>query len=65
MDCVNISDIEILSDELYEAYNRLITFNLFIGSIILINTFTNMSILCNIRNKINEITNNLVPPNYK
>ncbi len=65
MDCVNISDIELLSDEINEVYNRLIKVNFFIGGIILITTFTNMSCLCTIKNKLNEIKNNFLPPNYK
>jgi hypothetical protein len=72
MDCVNISDVELLSDEINEVYNRLIKVNLFIGGIVLITTFTNMSMICTVRNKLNELKNNLnelrinfMPPNYK
>ena len=61
----NISNVEFLSDEINEMYYRLAKIHLFMGGIILITTFTNMSMLCTLRNKINEIKNNLLPPNYK
>ena len=72
MDCVNISDVAFLSDEINEMYYRLAKINFFIGGIVLITTFTNMSMVCTVRNKLNEIKNNLnelrinfMPPNYK
>jgi hypothetical protein len=72
MDCVNTSDVDFLSDEINEMYYRLAKIHLFMGGIIIITTFTNMSMLCTVKNKLNEIKNNLnelrinfMPPNYK
>ncbi len=61
MDC----DIEYLEDEINEMYHRFIRAQFLIGGLILITTFTNMSILCTIKNKLNEIKYNVMPPLYK
>jgi hypothetical protein len=61
----NISDVEFLSDEINEMYYRIVKINLFIGGVILITTLTNMSMICSMKNKIYQIKNNLLPPNYK
>ncbi len=61
----NNSDIEYLADEINEIYYRLVKVQLFMGGIILITTFTNMSMLCTVRNKLIELKNNIMPPLYK
>ncbi len=45
----NNSDIEYLADEINEIYYRLVKVQLFMGGIILITTFTNMSMLCTVK----------------
>ncbi len=65
MEYYNCSDIEYLSDEINEMYHRFIKAQLFIGGIILITTFTNMSMICSIKNKLKEIKETIVPPLYK
>jgi hypothetical protein len=64
MDCDIITSVD-LADEINEMYQRLVKVNLLMGGIILITTFTNMSMLCNIKNKLKEIKNNFMPPLYK
>ncbi len=68
MSC-NESDIDFLSDEINEVYYRFVKIQVFMGGLILISTFTNMSILCSIKSKIlelkNDVKNNIFPPLYK
>jgi|688.fasta_scaffold2381940_2 hypothetical protein len=70
MDCYcNNSDItigfEYLADEINEVYHRLINFSFIMGGVVLITTLTNMTLLCNIKKKLNDINKNLMPPLYK
>ena len=65
MDYCNTSDIEYLSDEISDMYHRFIRAQFFMGGIILITTFTNMTILCSIKSKLKELNRSLMPPLYK
>lgn len=60
-----MSDIEYLADEINEMYHKFIRAQLLIGGIILITTFTNMSMLCSVKNKLREIKDSIMPPLYK
>jgi hypothetical protein len=68
MSC-NETDIDFLSDEINDIYNKFIRVQLFIGGILIITTITNMSILSNIKSKLielkNDLKNNILPPLYK
>jgi hypothetical protein len=61
MDC-NYTDF---NDEINFFYKNIINTNLIIGGIILISTLTNMSLLCTMKTKINNISRLIVPPLYK
>ena len=61
MDC-NCTDF---SDEFNFFYKNIINTNLIIGGIILVSTLTNMSFLCTMKTKINNISRMIVPPIYK
>ncbi len=62
MDCYNGTE---LYDDIDFIYHRIINANFFIGSIILITTLTNMTLLCGINKKMKELKNIYMPPLYK
>jgi hypothetical protein len=67
MDC-NSSDIITLvdlADEINIMYHKLINFSFIMSGIVLITTFTNMNLLCNIKNKLHDINKIIIPPLYK
>ncbi len=64
MDC-NQTDIEYLSEEMYQIYHRYMNVNFFIGGILLISNFGLMIQNSNIMTKLKEIKNNMNPPIYK
>jgi hypothetical protein len=61
MDC-NYTDF---NDEINFFYKNIINTNLIIGGIILVSTLTNMSLLCSMKTKINNISRMIIPPLYK
>jgi hypothetical protein len=61
MDC-NCTDF---NDEINFFYKNIINTNLIIGGIILVSTLTNMSLLCSMKTKINNISKMIIPPLYK
>ncbi len=66
MDCYcNISDIITVGDEINVNYHRLVNTVFLMGSVVLITTITNMSLLCNIRKKLYDINRHFMPPLYK
>ena len=54
-----------LYDELDFIYKNIVNVNFIIGGVILITTLTNMSLLCTMRTKINNISRMVIPPTYK
>ena len=65
MSCVEVYNMTDFMDELEGAYNKSMNMHFFIGGVLMLTTLTNMSFLCNITQKINEIRNNYMPPTYK
>jgi hypothetical protein len=64
MSC-NQTDIEYLSDEIYQMYHRFANVQFFIGTIILISNIAVIVQNNNILAKIKEIKQTIYPPLYK
>ncbi len=65
MSCVEVYNITDFNDDINYMYHKIIQTNLLFSGLVLLTTFTNMSLLISIKSKLIDIKNTVYPPLYK